>query len=81
MSCRLETVVIKRYSIESPTEDIFVPECAAECTGATTRTEKQPLFFGKIGPLVERTVQVCPVSGDEFPTPLITDLMGLHKAQ
>jgi hypothetical protein len=37
-------------------------ECVETCTGPAIEVTPRPVLFGKLGPVVNRTVQICPVT-------------------
>ncbi len=75
MGCQLEVVSFVG-SAEGGTPSVaFVPECPPDCTGPEVFTEKRALLFGKWWN-IDRTVRVCPVSGQEYATSLLGDLLG-----
>jgi len=63
----------------SVTSDMSLPvpgqACPEGCTGPEVRTESVPILFGKWGPAIDRTVQVCPVTGTEHRPGLLHDIV------
>jgi hypothetical protein len=58
------------FSVFGPT-----PACPQECTGPVIETEPRPILFGKWGPAINRTVQVCPITGNQYPRTFTEDLL------
>ncbi len=75
MGCQLE-VISQPYSSDGAQTGIIYPsECPPDCTGPEVWVEKRAVLFGK-WVHIDRTVSVCPVSGQEHVAPLLADILG-----
>ncbi len=71
MGCVLRSAIPETepgYSMQDVT-------CDPACTGPERKPDgERPIFFGRLGPMIKRTVTVCPLDGYKRPTGLMADI-------